>query len=256
MAEATERRAGRITRILAPGILPACAWSVASQRQSNRLSKVCRTESNPSRLIWTPWIAAAAQRLRLALYRRSPNQSAKKEQTSLPASREKPVKKRPTSPLAFHAASRFRVSRQLNMTQCGGKTAVCKRRALRCRRRSPRTTSMGSGCHANPLVVTQLRRRSHVACVSQHSHNNMTLLLEGIALVLTESLDIIPRHICSCTLVTCPMPTFKARTAGSLMLWHSVNSFILMVHLSQLEVQVPACPCRPLDNLHRACRSC
>ena len=44
----------------------------------------------------------------------------------------------------------------------------------------------------------------------------MTLLLGGSALVvLTESLDIIPRHLCSYTSVTCLMPTVKARTVGA-----------------------------------------
>ena len=63
---------------------------------------------------------------------------------------------------------------------------------------------MGSGCHANPPVVTQLRSRLR-----------MTLLLEGSVLVFIDSLDTVPRHFCSYTLVTCLMPTFKARTAGA-----------------------------------------
>ena len=42
----------------------------------------------------------------------SPVKPAKKEQTSLPASLEKPIMKRPTSPLALDAASRLRASRK------------------------------------------------------------------------------------------------------------------------------------------------
>ena len=41
----------------------------------------------------------------------SPEKSAKKEQPSLPASREKPLKKRPTSPWACNTASRLCASR-------------------------------------------------------------------------------------------------------------------------------------------------
>ena len=43
------------------------------------LSKVRRTESNPSRLTWTPWIAAAARKSQLTVYRqaRSKNQPRK-----------------------------------------------------------------------------------------------------------------------------------------------------------------------------------
>ena len=59
-----------------------------------------------------------------------------------------------------------------------------------------------SGCHASLRVVTQLRRRPRI-----------TPSL-GSALVLTESLDSIPRHFCSNTLVTCLMPTFNACTTG------------------------------------------
>ena len=147
------------------------------------LSKVCRTESNPSRLTWTPWIAAAAQKLQLVLHRQMQNL-----RFQLHENRRQRIRSPPPWPLNTQSCLRASRRRTGHDTLRGDKKNIDQQKKLsrRCRHRPRRTSAKrGSGCCASPLAVTQLRKLPW-----------MTSLLGRSALVLTESLDIIPRHIC------------------------------------------------------------
>ena len=92
------------------------------------------------------------------------------------------MRKRPTSPLAFNAASRLRASRQQNGGLPNGGRGWEAVVTHTCSDTIEETSS-------DDTVARRKRTRFHR--------------------------DIVPGHFCSYTLVTCFMPTFMARTAGA-----------------------------------------
>ena len=100
------------------------------------LCKVRTTESGPSRLTWTPWIAAATQKLHFALHRQArPTNQPRKNNLRFQLHEKR--RQRQTSPLAINTESRLTPVMILWEDK---KHRSAEKRSRRCGHRSLRTT--------------------------------------------------------------------------------------------------------------------
>ena len=136
-----------------------------------------------------------------------PEVAAKEGKPPHPASQHEMTKKADLAP-GLDAGPRHRVSRQRTgqATAERQKHLSAKKSTRRCCHWPRRTSERrrGGDCRASSCVVAQLKRLPRTKSLRGRS-----------ALVLTECPEIIPRHICSGTHVTCLTPTVDACTVGA-----------------------------------------